>query len=511
MKTKWFLRAFAILAGISFAACDNGEEVIPVFPDSVEHTIAAGETKQLTFKANTTWTLSTDKTWCVFVEENGEEVPSKTGQAGTITFTIKVKDTNHDFDAPATANIKLKMTGAADPRTIFEITRPSKERRVTMYKRESGAYHEIPEVELAYHNGDATSFEIGFTANFDWKVLSKTEGIALSADLSGMANQTTADQGFKLAYISLPKGMLSETFDGKIVISDLNGENTFEFAVTYDGMGDEDLFFSEGYLRAEASVNFSNKGFLMSRDASPRPTEEMSFSFTATTKGMESKGFIVALNSENEPEIATTPWLILTDNGDGNYSIAVEGNGVNLGDARNLHVFILPKALASGTPDFSPYFDDGQPKEGYTFKVAQAAAPTGGGFYIGWGENQTAIEDARLIPWNEHPAWSELTPEDMGAYGLAVDNAYIYEFTTADIDGDMVIAPLGITVSGFDKSTPGTPIKATFTGGIFQGVYCVTLSNIEAINDAGTRLQWVTFHTTNPYSPLIGVLLMQKK
>lgn len=524
MKTKWFLRAFALFAGISFAACGD-KEIIPVFPDSAEHTMAAGETKELTFVANTTWSLTTDKTWCVFVEEDGEESMQKTGKAGTITITVKVKDIDQDFNNSRIVNLDLKMAGASQAQTIFEITRPKDVRRVTMFKRESGVYNSTPELELEYQLGKTASLEIGFTANFDWKVLSKTDGIILSSNLSGEANTTTTEAEFKTSYISLDSDKISASFSGEIVISDLNGENTFTFPVTYDGMGDTDLFFSELYLRAssDASVSFSNKGFLMSREASPKPTEETAFSFTATTAGMQSTGFVVTLNDSNEPEIAADTWLILTSEGDGNYTIEVDGR-INLGEARDAYVIVLPEALA-GTPDFTPYFADGQPKGSYIFKVSQAAAPSGAGLFIAWNGGLSPIPDEKLIPWLEHSFSGEEgrkeNPADFGIHGLAVENAYVYEFSKDDIDGDLVVMPTGVSVSGNHCYPMGTNLSGTRQNSTYMDSYCLIFNGITDFSynhnqdkDDKTpnpkyHLVVPTFNNGNQYAPSVGVVLYQ--
>lgn len=516
MKTKWFLRTFAIIAGISFASCeDKNKEVTPVFPDVAEYTVAAGETKELNFTANTPWSLSTDQpTWCVFMDGDVERM-QKTGQAGEITVIVKVNDVNHEFDADAVATISLTMQGEKEP--IFKITRPGKTRQVTMYKRASGAWVEIPKVELEYRNGETVSLEIGFTANFAWKVLSASEGIVLGTALSGKANGTTSDVDFKTSYISLPKEMLSEPFSGEIVISDLNGENTTSLDVTYAGMGDNDLFFSDSHLKAgfDPSVSFSNKGYVISKDAIPQPTEEMSFSFTAFTKGMQSTGYIVSFDGETA-QIATNPsWLVLTDKGNGNYTIAVTGDGANPGDARNLYVFILPEALASATPDFSPYFADGQSKGIYNFKVAQEAAPVEGlGFFIAWGWMQTPIADGKVVSFTEYPLFAGETASD---WGLVNDKTYVYEFSNADVNGMLTIAPLGIS---FDSPVYDLQNADAWTEIAREGMWIdaidgmgIAINNIKN-NVPSQRMAYINFYESqedkDSYKPASSVLILMQ-
>lgn len=508
---KWFMRSFAILAGVSLTACTDPDEgaVTPVFPDETEITLNAGETKTLTFEANTAWTLSVGTSWC-FLMDGEEEGKQLTGnKAGTVTFTVKAKDAGHEFDQNATAEIKLAMKGAADPRTIYKVNRPGKVREAKVYRKEGSNYTEMENgIVMAFKDNRTEILQICITANFDWKVFSQSEEITYEGTLAGTAGQTPAEAAS--VYIRLATEVLPAAYTGEIVISDPAGVNKITIPVTYPGMGNEDLFFNEPHFRSGqgASVSFSNKGYVMSRGSGEGPTEDMSFSFTAYTKGMKSKGYIVALDENNVPAIAENPWLTLAEEENGSYSIAVVGSGVNLGDARTQHVFILPEALATTSPDFTQWFTDGVSKGAYTFSVSQAAAPSGAGAFLAWQGGNSPVPEDRIITWAEYLGEPGDPGMFGGPYGLTADNALVYQFYEDDIDGDLIAAITGIVATSVTATSPGTQLLGTRTSGEYQGCLSVTLSEIADWENSPTiRQTWVGFYKDG--APIFGVLLRQ--
>lgn len=480
MKTNWFKNAFAVLAGFTLlTACssdDNGENyTAPVFPEMKAETIAAGEAKELTFKANTVWKLVSDKTWCQF-DDNGVTTSQLSGQPGDITVKVTVKEQGQDF---TDAKAKLDLTMGSQTQTLFEITRPAMERSVKMYKKpwgENPVLEEIGEVQLTYHKTENWDLRVGFTANFDWKVLSASEGLSLEF-IAGKAGQTTEDSDFKTTTVSINYDKIPYALaaDAAIVISDLDGKNTFSFPVKYAGMDEEELHFEY------ATPNFisnPSSGHTVTMDASGKLymstmvgtelTEETSATFSVQAKEMEYSTVIVELvdmmrmgQLTARPVDPESSWVKITDDGKGN--IALEAKEENTGAERTLYCLILPKKLAESSA-YNGYFQNGQLNAerlyGVGIKQEGAAVSESKSFKLMWGGSITRVEP---VPFAKS---ADLNGRDLSEFANAsTNNTYVYAFTTAEARGALMVLPVGFADGYVNTALSTQPFEVKVESG----------------------------------------------
>lgn len=454
MKTNWLKRSFALLAGMAaITACssdnDNGGSKEPEFPEMQRVEIAAGDTKTLTFRADAAWKLTIDKTWCRFVDGDIETAQLQ-GAAGSQTIHVLVKDLNQNFES-ATAKIELSM--GAQIHTVFEVIRPSLSREVKMYELsgwgESRTIEEINKVGLTFDIDRAISNDIGFTANFDWKVLSVSEGFEMTM-LSGVAGASPENEAFVTTYVSMSdedKDKLPYAANGQIIVSDLNGGNQVAFEIEYPGMGDEDICFipanfTSAPMGSTSAITFAIDGYVFSKGYDPQPTEEKDISCRVLTKEMKYKTFVVELTDGNRPVVAADSWLKAEDNGSGDITLSVAGDGTNAGEPRFAYFFVLPEKLAA-TPDFDSYFESGQLAYGceYGIEVTQKGTSAAQGFAVSWGVGGP-VPTENIIPFSESVLGEDMKPGEM-FYSAPEGNTYVYTFTDDDIAGLLAFGPLG--------------------------------------------------------------------
>lgn len=107
--------------------------------------------------------MTTDKQWLKFIDETGK-FQSLTGKAGK--QTVRVTATNGALGfTDDKAQVKLTMGGKTQ--TIAEMNRAAKERVAKMYTVKGSDIIEINEfVDKTFNRTE----QIGFEANFDWKI-----------------------------------------------------------------------------------------------------------------------------------------------------------------------------------------------------------------------------------------------------------------------------------------------------------------------------------------------------
>lgn len=459
MKTNWFKKGFALLAGMAaMSACssdgDNDKPKAPEFPEKQTVEIAAGETQTLTFKADADWKLTVDKTWCRFMD-GAVETAQLQGKAGNQTVEVMVKDLNQDFDA-ATAKIDLSMGSMS--RTIFEITRPGMVREVKMYEKtgfgSAATIDPAERVSLTFDGRSAESKEIGFTANFDWKVKELPAGVELEPALAGNAGVTPDSKEFKTARITVAAEREPYTLNGEIVISDLEGNHSVSFPFSYDGMGDGDIKFSPMSVKTSGGVKFSAEGKLLDKGTG-EPTAATSIPFAVAVKEMKYKAAIVELDEQNRPQTVTTgSWLQVEDDRKGNITLSVAANE---NSERKCYLYLLPEGIAANY-DYAKDFDgDWQTNDDYSVPVTQegVAVAGEGGFYVYWaGEGGGLVPDGKIVPFSEYDMGygTGNNPGDM-FYGAPADNTYVYEFSNETIIGQLAFYPKGFP-EGWDPTYP---------------------------------------------------------
>lgn len=136
--------SLAVMISVGFASCsDDKSEPDKLFPDLSDiPSVAAGESTDITIKSSSTWTMSSDKTWCT--------VTPNTGGAGELSVKIGVSDAAHDFK-DETAVVTFTN---AEKSTSFKVTRPANVRKLQLFADNNGSVgDEINIIELKYDAG----------------------------------------------------------------------------------------------------------------------------------------------------------------------------------------------------------------------------------------------------------------------------------------------------------------------------------------------------------------------
>lgn len=111
----------------AFTGCsddDEQEKIENNIPELKEEIHAAGDEITISFTANTDWVLSSNASWCKFVNGDFAETTMK-GKAGEQTVKVKISDEGQDYLNDNTAVIKLKI-GTETEKEIYKATRLKK-------------------------------------------------------------------------------------------------------------------------------------------------------------------------------------------------------------------------------------------------------------------------------------------------------------------------------------------------------------------------------------------------
>lgn len=147
----------AMLAmALSVGGCSDSDSDGPgdvTFPEKDAITVNAGQDRTLTFSADAEWKLTSNASWCRFVD--GDFVQTTiSGEAGDQSVTIRVSDDNQNSEKDDVAEITMAMGGKSQ--VIYEITRPRKGASSLIVKDESGKVIDA-ENPLLVKGGNITS------------------------------------------------------------------------------------------------------------------------------------------------------------------------------------------------------------------------------------------------------------------------------------------------------------------------------------------------------------------
>lgn len=260
---------WSLLLGFVMASCSDDEEtaaVAPIFPESQTFDIRPGEVREISFDANQVWKLTTDKQWLKFVDETGK-YQSLTGKAGAQTVQITVTDGALGFEGDK-ALVQLTMAG--ETQTIAELNRPAKERMAKMYMMEGQNTIQIDEFV------DATigrSEQIGFEANFDWKIdveslpeWLKNAGGEYSKieNLCGEAGQKVNIH--RMAQVDVDQTRRYADLAGSITIRAIEGDYTCSFPISAPGIETGKIQWIGNALTLRAGLIWDDKGNHLLKD-----------------------------------------------------------------------------------------------------------------------------------------------------------------------------------------------------------------------------------------------------
>lgn len=468
MRTNLFTKGIAFAAAVAaMMSCskENEKEKEPQFPAVQEVEIAAGESKELTFKAEADWKLTIDKTtWCMF-DDKGVETAQVAGEAGEVTVKVKIGDAGLGFESEVA---KIDMTMGEKTQTVFQITRSPKERVVKLYVAKGWGndqtYEKVDKLELTSDdNGSANYLTFGIVATYDWKLAELPEEIKLLVDsqdadaFSGKADSVD----FKTAQFIVKEDKVPYEFSKKIKITDMEGNNPVEFPVTYAGLAEDVVTFDPATLifPMSAGLNFTDEGFYVRKSDPYSPgevTTEKSSSVSVKAKNMQYSVYVVEVKDDTPVQVTSGGWLKINDDKKGKLVFSVENNTATAN--RVAYVIVLP---ASKKFVVSDHFGEwgNLTSTGYGFKVTQSGHAVADDFMVQWGASSANVKTVKFADYAE---FSGKKPSDVKP-GSCDDNAYVAEISEASIvmttgrpAGALKFAPKGMgedyyPVSGTDK------------------------------------------------------------
>lgn len=465
MRTNLFTKGIAFAAAVAaMMSCskENEKEKEPQFPAVQEVEIAAGESKELTFKAEADWKLTIDKTtWCMF-DDKGVETAQIAGEAGDVTVKVKIGDAGLGFEAEVA---KIDMTMGEKTQTVFQITRSPKERVVKMYvsKDWGSTYNKADKLELTSDEWGSTSYlAFGIVANYEWKVAELPEELKMQVDyadvdsFSGKADSVD----FKAAQLFIKEDKIPYEFSKKIKITDMEGNNPVEFPVTYAGLAEDVVMLDPSNLVGQwsAGMNFTDDGFFVQKTDPWTPgtvTKEKSSSVSVKAKNMQYSVYVVEVKDGTPAQVTSGSWLKINDDKKGKLVFSVDNNTATAD--RVAYAFVLP---ASKNLVISEHFDEwGSCTSQFGFKVTQSGHAVADDFMVQWG---ATMGNVPTVKFADYAGFSGKKPSDVKP-GSCDDNAYVAEIsetsivtTTGRPAGALKFAPKGLgegyyPVSGTDK------------------------------------------------------------
>lgn len=384
MKNYLLRLASLLLAGslIFAGSCSDSDEttpetVVPVYPDTVQATVSAGDTYVLHIEPNTEWvvTVPTEVGAWFWIQDGSQKVYRTGGQAGPFDIEIGVSDVE-EFDTNRQCEVKMSMNGET-ARTIAILTRPALDRSLSVYvvavddqgDFEYGAggdyvYESEPveTIELVW-NGSSFLRPVKVVANYDW---------AMNGYPEWLDPGDVRDGGIVLLGSDATKYPL-DGGEGEISFIDTTNQESDPVKVKVTIPACRDLL----EVNLAAVLEFDARGYYFINDSW---IESGAFGHFLATEGAE----VYTFHKENGWYYADPSWLHVAIEDEESaviYSRRVTVTAdANRGTAREAYIFILPAELAAGISDpeseiFTTEGDAIRPEyEAYLFSTVKQAA-----------------------------------------------------------------------------------------------------------------------------------------
>lgn len=459
------LKSGLLLCLATFAACssddDAPERTAPTFPEKQTLSIEAGETLQVRFEAAQPWRMTADKTWVRFLAgDPAEEMPVVSGGAGANTVTLFMKADGHTFREEV-ARIDMTMDNASQ--TVFEVKRPARERAIRMMvSREAGGeFAETGELELLF----GKSCNVGFEANFDWKIRSTPDWLAPLTRITGEADEpaTHSSSNSIITRNAVAQEKLPFEQRGEIVVAPHKGDGPeFRFPVVYPGVDDRlvQMLSTDPVGR---TYYFDHDGFYGSKNPSNNGIEftgEKEATLSVLTRELQRSIRIVRYDKQTGAAVEVSPeesWLVCRET-PGSPEITLSAKSFEEKDDRALYVYFLPPYYAENDYDFSKDFSLNWQNEvvfapadiDYGRAVVQVGKPRIEGFEI-----KAYDKRWNLVVFSD-PVKVADRPDLVERYGTA--NIYARAFTADEWTNDFT-QNYTVTVFGFDGYTQSNPAQ----------------------------------------------------
>ena len=455
MKVLNFFRIALCTVAVAFASScvDPNQEPTINFPEATSYDLAIDQVLELSFKAEATWKLTTDKDWLKFVDPVLGTTETLDGPAGDQTIKITTANVTSIFDEE-TAVISIEMGGQS--KTLFNITKTAVARWAKMFLCE---YGEDP-VEITEENPLVAEYNelgeiivgINFQANFAWKVSTWPDWIDMQP-FAGEANQTLSKTDNESFYVKESAYACAQT--GNITITDMDGNNPFSFPVSYAGMPDNVIKVTNANGRElnlwSTTLSFSAEGFVVESNMLGDSETTESTSATVSVLAKDYKYAYVAVTCEEMYGMkvwkACPDWLTVTDDAKGTLTVSVQ---TNTGKAREAYICVVPVAKIPTDVEMDQwwYSEHESELENYAFAVKQDGAEVEGGIKVQWSSYSSALwgQVIDCVPFSNYTFEGDFAGLGLSEFGwnLPRDNTSVYELPANDqIAGPLVIAPVG--------------------------------------------------------------------
>ena len=253
-----------LLMGFAMGACSSDDENVDVvdlvFPESQSYEIIPDQVCEISFEASTEWKVTTDKQWLKFIDETGK-FQSLTGKAGKQTVEVTATNGALGFTDDK-AQVKLTMGGKTQ--TIAEMNRAAKKRVAKMYTVKGSDIIEINEfVDETFNRTE----QIGFEANFDWKIdmaslpswlLSEGAESSLIENLCGEAGQTISHN--RMGSIDIKLEERYKDLSGYITIRDIESDYICQFPINAPGIEAGQIMWIGQVVNLRRGITWNDKG-----------------------------------------------------------------------------------------------------------------------------------------------------------------------------------------------------------------------------------------------------------
>lgn len=232
----WLFIGLIMAFCVSACSDDDDDTVTPVFPAKQTINCNVGETKELSFDANTSWQLTSSATWCRFVVD-GEEEYSLSGDAGKQNITLKVTGEAQQNEGISIAQLTLIMgNGRA---TIADVVRSAEGYELKIFDANG---QEINQIEVGCD--DYISFKV--KANFRFAATNRPDWVEVAGgSIVGAVNKEVTGGVKIIQNGQVEKYPVAASNDNVLTFAAEDGKGFFSFPVVYKGMKPETIVVSK--------------------------------------------------------------------------------------------------------------------------------------------------------------------------------------------------------------------------------------------------------------------------
>ena len=249
----WLFIGLIMAFCVSACSDDDDDTVTPVFPAKQTINCNVGETKELSFDANTSWQLTSSATWCRFVVD-GEEEYSLSGDAGKQNITLKVTGEAQQNEGISIAQLTLIMgNGRA---TIADVVRSAEGYELKIFDANG---QEINQIEVGCD--DYISFKV--KANFRFAATNRPDWVEVAGgSIVGAVNKEVTGGVKIIQNGQVEKYPVAASNDNVLTFAAEDGKGFFSFPVVYKGMKPETIVVSKPSTNAWGwTVSLDGKNF----------------------------------------------------------------------------------------------------------------------------------------------------------------------------------------------------------------------------------------------------------